>query len=61
MAVGQNLTVDLLSRVINYQTYPTRNILTAASNGWLQMNPLSTATWTSTIGSMTVVYRSAYI
>jgi hypothetical protein len=61
MAVGQSLTVDLLSRIINYQTYPTRNILTAASNGWLQMEPLSTATWTSTIGSMTVVYRSAYI
>lgn len=61
MQVGKPLTVDLLTRIVYYDTYPARNILTASSNGWLQLNPNSSATWTSTIGSMTVVYRSAYI
>ena len=61
IATGQPMQVDLLSRVIYYQTYPTRNIMTAASNGWLQLDPNVATTWTSTIGSMTVVYRNAYI
>jgi hypothetical protein len=61
MVAGKSMTVDLLSRIVYYDTYPTRNIMTAASNGWLQINPLSTATWTSTIGAITTVYRNAYI
>ena len=61
MAVGRPMTIDLLSRIVYYDTYPSRNILTAASNGWLQINPLSTGTWTSTIGTITTVYRIAYI
>jgi len=61
MATGKVMDIDLLTRIVYYDTYPTRNILTAASNGWLQLNPASTSTWTSTIGSMTVVYRNAYI
>jgi hypothetical protein len=61
MTAGASLDIDLLSRVIYMDYAPTRNILTAASTGWLQMNPLSTATWRSNIGSMTTVVRSAYI
>ena len=66
MAVSKNLQIDLLSRVVYYDTYPARNIMTAASNGWLQLNPATasgatTASWKSNIGSMTTVYRSAYI
>ena len=61
MTTGKSMNIDLLTRVVYYDTYPTRNIMTAASNGWLQIDPLSTATWTSTIGSITTVYRNAYI
>lgn len=61
MATGKNFQLDLLTRIVYYDTYPARNILTAASNGWLQLDANSTTSWTSTIGSMTVVYRSAYI
>lgn len=61
MAIGQSLKVDLLQRIVYYQGIPTRNILTAASNGWLQLNPSSTTSFTSTIGSMSIPYRSAYV
>lgn len=61
MSAGHNLTVDLLQRVVYYDGVPARNYLTAASNGWLQLNPNSTTTFTSTIGSMSIPYRSAYV
>jgi hypothetical protein len=61
MTAGAALDIDLLSRVVYMDYAPTRNVLTAASTGWLQMNPLSTATWRSNIGSMTTVTRDAYI
>lgn len=61
MSAGHSLIVDLLQRVVYYDGIPTRNLLTAASNGWLQLNPDSTTTFTSTVGSMSVPYRSAYI
>lgn len=61
MTIGDSLDVDLLSRVIYLNYLPTRNVLTAASTGWLQMEPNSTATWRSNLGSMTTVTRSAYI
>ena len=61
IAAGQVLNVDLLTRIVYYQTFPARNVLTAASNGWLQLNPLTTSTWRSSIGSMTIVYRNAYV
>jgi hypothetical protein len=61
MATSKVVNIDLLTRIVYYDTYPARNILTAASNGWLQIDPLSTATWRSNIGSMTTVYRNAYI
>lgn len=61
MTSGQVLNVDLLTRIVYYQTEPARNVLTAASNGWLQLNPLTTSTWRSSIGSMSIVYRNAYV
>lgn len=61
MAVTTNLSVDLLSRVIYMNFAPARNILTAASTGWLQSDANSSATWRSNIGTMSVVTRSAYV
>lgn len=61
MTIGQALKVDLLQRVIYYQDIPTRNILSASSNGWLQLSPNATASWKSNIGSMSIPYQSAYI
>ena len=62
LATGHALVVDLLQRVIYYDTIPTRNLMTASSNGWLSIPPnTSSATWTSTIGSMSVTYRNAYV
>jgi len=56
------LVIDLLQRVVYLGGVPTRNVLTAASNGWLQINPnTATVTWTSTVGSMSTTYRNAYI
>lgn len=61
MTVGSYLTIDLLTRVIYLDDIPTRNIMTAATNGWLQLNPNSTTTFTSTMGDMVITYQSAYI
>lgn len=58
---GATVIVDLLQRVVYVNGVPTRNVLTASSNGWLQLNPNSTTTFTSTLGSMSIPYRNAYI
>jgi hypothetical protein len=55
------LIIDLLSRVIYTSGYANRNVMAGNSTGWLAINPSSTETWTSTVGSMSVTYRSAYI
>ena len=56
------LTIDLLQRVIYLGGTPFRNLLTPASTGWLALAPnTSSVTWTSTVGSMSVPYRNAYI
>ena len=56
------LTIDLLQRIVYLAGIPTRTILTASSNGWLQIQPNTTsATWTSTLGSMSTTYRNAYV
>lgn len=56
------LVIDLLQRIIYLGGVPTRNVMTAASNGWLSIPPNTTsATWTSTIGSMSIPYQNAYI
>lgn len=59
--VGDFLDIDLLSRIVYLNFIPSRNILTAATTGWLQMEPNSTATWKSSIGSMVTNTRSAYV
>ena len=61
MAAGHNLTVDLLQRVIYYDGYPARNYLTSAYTGWLYLAPNSSASWVSTVGSMSITYRDAYV
>jgi hypothetical protein len=59
---GHNLTVDLLQRVIYYDGYAARNLMTSASTGWLAIAPnTSSVTWTSTVGSMSSTYRNAYV
>jgi hypothetical protein len=58
---GGSLIIDLLSRVIYTSGYANRNVMTGTSNGWLAIDPNSTTTWTSTIGSMSTTYRSAFI
>lgn len=58
---GGILTIDLLSRVIYVGGTPNRNVMTAASNGWLNLEPNSITSWVSTIGNMSIPYRSAYI
>ncbi len=55
------LIIDLLSRVIYVSGYPNRNAMKANSNGWLSLEPDSINNWFSTIGNMSVTYRSAYI
>lgn len=55
------LTIDLLQRVIYLGGTPFRNLMTPASTGWLALAPNSSGTWTSTVGSMSVPYRNAYI
>jgi hypothetical protein len=59
--IGDQLIIDLLSRVIYLDGFPLRNIMSADSNGWLSADPNSVATWTSTLGSMSVSYGSAYV
>lgn len=62
MAAGHNLTLDLLQRVVYYDGYPARNYLTSSYSGWLSLAPNSgSVTWTSTVGSMSITYRNAYI
>lgn len=60
-AVTGPLIIDLLSRVIYTNGYPNRNAMKANSNGWLSLEPDSINNWFSTIGTMSIVYRSAYI
>lgn len=58
---SEPLIIDLLSRVIYMAGFPVRNIMLANSNGWLSLEPDSINTWISTIGVMSIPYRSAYI
>jgi len=55
------LKIDLLSRVIYMANVPVRNVMTANSNGWLNLEPDSITVWISTLGNMSIPYRSAYI
>jgi len=61
VTTSSTLTIDLLSHVVYTSNYATRNVLTAQSTGWLSIPALGSSTWTSTVGSMSVTYRNAYI
>jgi hypothetical protein len=64
---GDDLTVDLLTRIIYYGNYstsvPARNFLLSNTNGWLNIPPNTTSpvTWKTNLGSMYVTYRNAFI
>jgi hypothetical protein len=58
---GGPLVIDLLSRVIYVAGIPTRPVFSAASTGWLSIAPNSSGYWASTVGSMSVTYRNAYV
>lgn len=58
---GGALIVDLLSRVIYVGGSANRNVMAGNSNGWLAIAPNTSTSWTSTIGSMSTTYRSAFI
>ena len=56
------LTIDLLQRIVYTGSYPSRNVLNANTTGWLSVAPnTSSVTWTSTVGSMSIPYRNAYV
>jgi hypothetical protein len=56
------LTIDLLQRIVYVGNYPSRNVLNASTTGWLSIAPnTSSVTWTSTVGSMSIPYRNAYV
>jgi hypothetical protein len=62
LTIGQPLTVDLLSRVIYVNNYPSRSALSTAYSGWLSIPPNTPVlAWSSTVGDMSVTYRNAYI
>jgi hypothetical protein len=54
------LIIDLLQRTITQNGIPARNTLYTVGD-WLALNPVSSVTWTSSMGSMSVTYRNAYI
>jgi len=60
---SSSLTIDLLQRVIYSGQTPTRNLMLASSTGWLSLAPTysGSATWVSTVGSMSVTSRNAYV
>lgn len=55
------LIIDTLQRVVYTDGYPARSILAADSNGWLYLEPNSINNWFSTVGDMSVTYRSAFV
>ena len=58
---GGALVIDLLTRIVYVGGVPQRNVLRASSNGWLAIPPNSLYYWASTVGSMSVTYRNAYV
>jgi hypothetical protein len=58
---GAQLVVDTLQRVVYTAGIPTRALMTASSNGWLYLEPDSINSWSSTIGTMSIAYRNAYV
>lgn len=58
---GVPLVVDTLQRVVYTNGVPARALMTAESNGWLYLEPDSINSWFSTVGTMSITYRSAYV
>ena len=56
---GTTVVIDLLQRTITQNGNPARNILTT-STGWLQINPVSSNTFTSA-ATMSITYTDAYV
>jgi hypothetical protein len=54
------LKIDLLARTITQNGTPARNTLNSVTN-WLTIPASSTAFYTSTLGSMSITYRNAYV
>ena len=54
------LVIDLLTRTITQNGVYARNTLTSF-NYWLNVPGMFTTNWTSTIGSMSITYRNAYL
>ena len=60
--ISGTLIVDLLQRVIYVGGVASRNVLQASSNGWLSIPANDSGSyWASTVGSMLVTYRNAYV
>ena len=60
VSTGYSVVIDLLNRTIQNNGY-ARNILTSATTDWLYVPGKSTGSWTSTGGSMSIAWRSAYV
>ena len=67
--ISYPLVIDFLQRTITQNGVPARNTLAYFDNttsgntvqGWLSLQPYSGSIWSSTLGSMTVTSRNAYI
>lgn len=60
---GYPLVIDLLRKTITQNSLPARNTLTSMNN-WLYIPAVTSsgaATWTSTLGSMALTWRNAYL
>jgi hypothetical protein len=57
---GTTVVIDLLQKTITQNGVPNRSIL-STSNGWLSLAPMSSATWTTTAGSLSISYTDAYV
>ena len=54
------LNIDLLARTVTQNGSPARNTLNSLTN-WLTIPANTTSYWTSTLGSMSITYRNAYV
>ena len=60
VSTGYSVVIDLLNKTVQNNGY-ARNILTSATTDWLYVPGKSTGSWTSTGGSMSIAWRSAYV
>jgi len=60
VTTGVPLVIDLLQRTITQNGISARNTLNTVVN-WMALPPNYSTTWTSSVGSMAITYRNAYI